>query len=915
MKRRDFLEKVSGAVVAIQLVPITALAVGQNTANKKINIYESAKRISAPKYLQDYFVELLKELNQKDWTTFFQNEFAINIDPNNPDLDKELDRVLPEITAKKGFDDFAGIRLIEPGRPSMSLLYHALASPRVKPEIANKPFNETQYLGWDKLALLEDYIYSLLDLNIDNATLEKEYVLAVFSYEYRPAYKTPVDSPYADFVYSRTGISRIGQHPFNYNKKERSFTNLPLVASPKEIAVMPAKYALFLARVTPAREVNLMSEENGDVKGFSVFRRQRDFLVPVKKIYEHDPLLNGAKVTFYESHINEKLKRLSNFKSIKNYRDENTSYDLDKMDTPPFKKLNASKDTGETLYGHNSHMVSLIRRGSSVILSPIDSALMSFAKQNGKLIFFKVPPTENVIGNLDSNRRYTSLKLQSNPIQNIADVLATEGYAKHYKPTRFNAPRNAPLFTNIRHRVNRDDFKTITHLDGSHPDFYKEIKNGGYYTAMFEDNICDGFINAEIKGKTSSLIIDNMARNIFPAFSLVTAPDFFPYSESFDLMEFDKNKNRSFMIGGVENLSTARMHANPSIIDPISKKAAFPEYEEQRNSKGIDLPYTMQAVLTQKIQPTNEGYSLETNKYKQPNDRDYSSTSYMTDTGSFIFAPGWDATYSEIEKDRPFLATIGLGSPFPEDMKLCAAANGMWPVASPDSARTFQGSLEPSILGDVTPCAIPLTDLEIGIHESHPMLSETNTTISKCFGWDGEHGPFLNKSNNKFCVEFTDIARADYVYNLIHPQIGFNMELLRLLTQTEIINRMEALRKCKETIEGSKHEFSKLWLVSVEAVDWTKGAVGIGVPKTLIGENRDWAIRPQANITGNGYLYVFVAPQYEHGLDPSKFDWIDNTRRRLQVQNIYVCQLSKDAISYCQIPPEGSRNGANWKNG
>lgn len=913
MKRRDFLEQVSGAVVAIQFAPIVALAGNLKGVNEECDIYENAKRISAPQFLQDRFIELLKELKQKDWSSFFNNEFNINIDPNNPNLNEDLDRILPNIRTQKGFDDFAGIRMIEPGRPSMSLLYHALASPRVKPEISNKPFDETQYLGWEELVVLEDYIYSLLELNIDAARLNKEYVLAVFSYEYRPAYKTPEDSPYADFVYSRTGISRIGQHPYNYNKAERSFTNLPLTASPKEIAVMPAKYGLFLAKVTKASDVHLMSKENGDTSGFSIFKKNRDFLVPVKKIFSKDPFLNERDITFYESHVNEKLARLAAFKGIELFKDENTNY---RLEASPFRKINATTDQNELLDTNNSKMVSLIRgEGASVLLTPVDDLLMKLAWQDEKLVCFKVPKEKELILNVDSNRRYTSLKLQSNAYKNASDYIATEGYAKKYRATKFSAPRNAPLFANIRNRVDTTNLKSIEYLSADTQDFDSIISNGGYYTAMFEDNICDGFISAKISDVKSDAVLNRLINNILPAFSLVTAPDFFPYSESFDLHEFDKNKQSSFMEGGIENLSTCRLRANPNLIDPITKSAAFPEWVDLSLEKGTDLPFTMHAILTSKCKVTSNDYKLDSIAYKKSEDRDYLSTSYMTDTASFVFAPGWDATYSANNKKRPFLATIGLGSPFPEDMKLCAAANGMWPVASPDAARTFQGSLKKIVSLGVTPCALPLTDLEIGIHESHPMLKEPGTLLEKCFGWDGEHGPFLSDHKNRYSVEFTDIGRADYVHNLMQPDIGFNMELLRKLTTTEIIFRMIALRRCKTKLEGEKYEFSKYWLVSAEAVNWEKGAMGMGIPLNLIGDNRLWATQPQGNIHGNGFLYVFVDPIYEHALKPSQYDWITNKRRRLQIKNIYVCQISEDALSYCSVSPESKQKSVIWKHG
>ena len=58
-----------------------------------------------------------------------------------------------------------------------------------------------------------------------------------------------------------------------------------------------------------------------------------------------------------------------------------------------------------------------------------------------------------------------------------------------------------------------------------------------------------------------------------------------------------------------------------------------------------------------------------------------------------------------------FYANYGLGSPFPEDAKLCAALNSFWPAAAPDAGRTF---------GRLT--ALPLLQQELGLHPQHPKV-------------------------------------------------------------------------------------------------------------------------------------------------------------------------------------------------
>jgi len=68
----------------------------------------------------------------------------------------------------------------------------------------------------------------------------------------------------------------------------------------------------------------------------------------------------------------------------------------------------------------------------------------------------------------------------------------------------------------------------------------------------------------------------------------------------------------------------------------------------------------------------------------------------LPDASPGIFDPGWDTSmgiYFTDELAKPlekFLEGYGLGSPFIEDAKLCAALGAYWPGVSPDATRTFQ---------------------------------------------------------------------------------------------------------------------------------------------------------------------------------------------------------------------------------
>src|SRR5262249_47051694 len=158
---------------------------------------------------------------------------------------------------------------------------------------------------------------------------------------------------------------------------------------------------------------------------------------------------------------------------------------------------------------------------------------------------------------------------------------------------------------------------------------------------------------------------------------------------------------------------------------------------------------------------------------------------HLTDAASNEFDPGWDVSVAK-DDEGYFLAAYGLGSPFPEDAKLCAALNSFWPAAAPDAARTF-GFGPPDFL----PTAMPLLDAELGYHRDHPLVRARK--VKSSLGWDGEQGPFFEKVGRRWFVNAADIDRSDYVSNAlankidIRPTAGINA--------SELIRRMDALRR------------------------------------------------------------------------------------------------------------------------
>ena len=129
-----------------------------------------------------------------------------------------------------------------------------------------------------------------------------------------------------------------------------------------------------------------------------------------------------------------------------------------------------------------------------------------------------------------------------------------------------------------------------------------------------------------------------------------------------------------------------------------------------------------------------------------------SVTSCLPDDAAGVFAPGWDVSTDKNDArcgHRTSPRAHGLGSPFPEDSKLCAALSTFWPAVAPDITRSLSTSTGNTSLRHTV---APLTDEEIGQAGVLP--------------WDGIAGPQLrhdrrpvtSPSARAFCTPTTQAA-------------------------------------------------------------------------------------------------------------------------------------------------------------
>jgi hypothetical protein len=769
----------------------------------------------------DLFASIIKichRLAPYGWREIFQRH---GLDIMAADLRKELHRNIAVTIDRRvpGFMDFIGLGFsaIHPYNPAMSLLYHALASPNVHPDPGNSVHeNRDAYPTLTELDTIENYIFSSDHPENSMVLRDKKFFedhfrkgtlcTAVFAYQYRPGSKT-AHGHYADIAYSRTGIARMGTAAAQYVPSARSYWPVP-EGGENGFGVMGVRYGLFIAELrekVSTEEVMLAKKIDSE-----------KYIFPLHKIFPGKDCVVGLEIPafdFHEEHISEKLKLLFQSREVKK-----TTFDIDRA--PFVRRSGAGLD------------LELHPFGSSVMLLPKPlETMISVAKQDDRTVHFKVQ-NKNI---KEDNRFSTSLQIEN-----------------HKPPAE---ARIAPEYVNIRFelkpRSGKQKTEEIVNLFDEfsaalEDDFLKKINDGGYEAVVFTDGSCDGCIDVKFSDPFDWLSAS------CPAYSIVAAPDFFPLCDQSDIAnwEHDIRTKDQFREGGSDPLFLTRKFVNPTIQSPVGKGSAFAGVNKE-NIK------TTTAIVSMSVLSSG-------NPEAKNNDR---QVSWLPDAASGYFAPGWDVTLVKTEEfPYDYLSTAGLGSPFPEDSKLCAALNSFWPAVAPDASRTFVATRDLQYKFFST--ALPLTDEELGLHPLHPMvLAKLKKSTT---GWDGEQGPFFE--NNRRWVNYTSIDRSDYTANMLKNL--FTVENLSRIDSSQWIDRMMAMRNCIFALppKGDHVSTSKLIVVSFETIElWEKEPPEIRIDKLL---------------NGPGFVFECAHLKGKEKLTD------DPKRRQMAVDKSFICMLS-----------------------
>ncbi|MGQ3480136.1 hypothetical protein [Paenibacillus sp. TY11] len=253
------------------------------------------------------------------------------------------------------------------------------------------------------------------------------------------------------------------------------------------------------------------------------------FWVPIHKIFNGSECLkddqnNALKLTLElkASLVNEKIRRIHQVLNDKEYVGERT-YDTGWKE-PDIHESPFYFTEGIAEWSGNSDF------GPHVLVPDVHPALIEKAKYNNKLLTFTVPESsdleEGTISGLDIRPFSSSLQFRFYKEQQV-----------------FGRP--VPEYVHVRHELlDNGSQRNLNNMTAE--EMIKKVRRGGYQAIHYKDYTGDGWIEAVCPEITDI--------QYYPAYSMVTAPDFFPNCDQRELMEwYEKEVNETIKLYVWEN--------------------------------------------------------------------------------------------------------------------------------------------------------------------------------------------------------------------------------------------------------------------------------------------------------------------------------------------------------------------------
>jgi hypothetical protein len=616
-----------------------------------------------------------------------------------------IDRSFP------GFVDFGpqGQAGITPGAPAHSLLYHALASPAVRMQV-NGPL-----AGFPtplEIEAVENYVFGVKPPTPTQLRQSTGGPLSVvvFAYEYRSSADT-CSQLQADLVFSRTGISRVGTRDALYNAEHRGYQS-EAPDDPFAFHVCPAHFGVFLA-----------IKKKGSRTTFTPMRAQPGdtsigFWVPVHKLFSGTECIQGLtlKVEFSAFHYNDKIRR------VQVLLQQNPPNDFPFRFSDGIAEFRASAAVPPGLLFPTPH-----------------PRLVEPAMKDGNFVTYRVPPAQSAFAAFEPG----------------ADR----------DPATGAEVRPAPAYVHARTQVRNGALVDLGD-DPNHPDVLANVSQGNYDALHYVDFTGEGQIDAAVDGLPNSADIQG---GTVPAYSLVSAPDFFPSAGQRELSVWSESPAVPAAIRksiwGVQPVSLCDTRLPPNLQTPGNR------FDPQE--VGVTALVPMLGQIPAGVRPSPAEDALR--------------HSCLPDDAAGVFAPGWDVSTDKLKTNGTtihHLAAYGLGSPFPEDSKLCAALSTFWPTVAADITRGMSISTgNPALRHTVA----PLTDEEIGQTGSLP--------------WDGNAGPKIVTINGQDFIESASFLHVDYIQTALEGR--FTSRLTARVTTEEYERRLLAMAFVYRVVGGS----------------------------------------------------------------------------------------------------------------
>lgn len=695
--------------------------------------------------LIDDVKSILNDLSAHGWSGLL-SAHGLNI--SSPTLERELAKDLSGTINRNlpGFKDFAreGKCGITAGVPAHSLLYHALASPNVLWDEKGKKLKKFPTLA--QIETIENYVYAAAKRSVSDIIHSVDgthnFAIAVFALEYRTSKKT-VHGRHADLCFSRTGVARVGNEDAFYDPEARGFKSHIQGDKESVIRVVPVRYAAYIAVQLKGRQSDF-GPARFDV-GLEFDRQQS-----AKSDSDTDFWVPLHKLFEGDECLNDKPISLQ-------FQWEHTNEKLRRIHVENMGKtgFNSGHDepdiSNEPFIFHTgiAEQSKLPEHGQFVLVPIKHHSLVEEVKNAGKIVAFDVP------------------------------AVARNPWSPTYELSAKGRHRKAPEYVHVRDSVKSNG--SIGKLNDQ-KDVAQLVNNGKYKAAHYIDYTGDGWITAHC------VEIGNLIPRNIPAYSIVAACDFFPLVCQAELMDWWRNvvpKAIREDIWGTPPLSLSDQRTAPNLQ---LKRGIF---------RAEDVSVT--AIISHPL-PLNQSIRQITSGEESTEIRNGT----LPDAAAGVFAPGWDTSLDRDANNDEHLAAYGLGSPFPEDSKLCAALSTFWPAAAPDSARQYAPAMP---LSFATVC--PLTDAEIG--------------LGNLLSWDGNKGPVLIKTGTTELVEYT---RFEYVDTTEHTRLNdISLAQTALINFNDYTNRIlgmnrvfQALRKVDPAF-GTKANWGIISFLVVDKTD------------------------------------------------------------------------------------------------